>query len=606
MGIIHILPEHEVHKIAAGQVVERPASVVKELLENALDAGATTIGVTIREGGKRSIRIIDNGCGMDQEDAHICLKNHATSKISSVDDLEQITTFGFRGEALASIAAISRFTIKTREKSSDMGIELVIEGGTIISENMVACPVGTDIAVEELFFNTPGRQKFLKKEDTEWRAIQQLFVASALQHQKCSFTLHHDDRQTIHAPAVQTSIERMAQLLGTDLARDLITGNTQYEALSLTVEGILARPMHHRYDKNQIYVFVNRRPVKNHKLVSALIRGYNNILPVGQNPIAALFVTIDPREIDVNIHPRKEEVRFAHPVTVERCIQEMVEKTLNQDAGRGLSMANSRPTFAPARPWQPPIEQHGSSYATDRSGTSSSVNPANTICGSDSQAQEESFFVQNLEPMPQPETRQETIPAPQNNYQLLGQLLNTYLIIETDESLLLIDQHAAHERVLYELFGDRFNEKASTQLIFPLIVNVTHDESMLLTDHLRAFQDYGIDIEPFGSHAFTIRSVPVYLKNAPFENIIKTFLSWIDEEKPVTTDDFTRLLNEKLRALMACKAAIKAGDRLTTQEMHELVNKLMACEQKTTCPHGRPTTYRLAKHEIEKIFQRCA
>ncbi len=602
MGIIHILPEHEVHKIAAGQVVERPASVVKELLENALDAGATTIIVSAREGGKRSIRIVDNGCGMDLEDAHTCLKNHATSKISSVEDLEQIATFGFRGEALATIAAVSRFTIKTREKSSDTGIELVTEGGTIIAENVAACPVGTDITVEELFFNTPGRQKFLKKDETEWRAIQQLFVASALQHHTCSFTLHHDDRQAIHAPAVQTSLERMAQLLGTDLARDLVTCKTSYEPLNLTIEGILARPMHHRYDKNQIYVFVNRRPVRNHKLISALIRGYNNILPVGQNPVAALFITIDPREIDVNIHPRKEEVLFAHPVMVERCIQEMVEKTLNKDVGRGLGTPDIAPTFAPARPWQPSAEQYGAYTA-----------PANTTtehveadCAGSCQEQEESFFVQNLGPAASTDTQQNAITAPQNNYQLLGQLLNTYLVIETDESIVLIDQHAAHERVLYELFNDRFNEKASTQLIFPLIINVSHDENTVLTSHLQVFQDYGIDIEPFGSHAFAIRSVPVYLKNAPFEHIIKTFLSWIDEEKPVTTDDFARLLNEKLRALMACKAAIKAGDRLTTQEMHELVNKLMACEQKTTCPHGRPTTYRLTKYEIEKIFQRCS
>lgn len=587
MGIIRLLPEHEVHKIAAGEVVERPASVVKELLENALDAGASSIAITIEDGGKKLIRIIDNGCGMAPDDAHSCLKNHATSKINSVEDLETVTTFGFRGEALASIASVSRLTLKTREKSSDTGIQLVVEAGAVVSENIIACPVGTDITVEELFFNVPARQKFLKKDDTEWRAIQQLITTGALQHQACSFSVYNGTHQSIHAPAVKTPLERMAQLLGTDLARDLITCNTSYDGFDLSIEGIIARPTRHRYDKNQLFAFVNRRPIKNHKLIQALIKGYNNILPVGQNPIAALFITIDPREVDINIHPRKEEVRFAHPVTVERAISEMVEKALNIKVNQSFE-------FAPARPWSPPTPPSHTSY------TQQDTQPTQVTNQPD-------FFVQTLQPAATPTQAFQADIAPQTNtYQLFGQLLNTYIVIESEDCMVLIDQHAAHERVLYELFGSRFNEQASTQLIFPIIINLTHDESILLNSHLSAFHDYGIDIEAFGSHAFTIRSIPVYLKNAPFEVIIKTFLSWIDEERPISTDDFAQLLNEKLRALMACKAAIKAGDRLTNQEMHELINKLTACEQKTTCPHGRPTTYRLAKHDIEKIFQRCA
>lgn len=599
MGIIHLLPEHEVHKIAAGEVVERPASVVKELLENALDAEASSIVITIKDGGKQLIRIVDNGCGMAPEDAHNCLKNHATSKIRSVADLETVTTFGFRGEALASIASVSKLTLRTRESSSDIGIQLVVEAGAVVSENIIACPVGTDITVEELFFNVPARQKFLKKDDTEWRAIQQLIVTSALQHQACSFSLSNNDHQTIHAPAVTTQLERMAQLLGTELARDLISCTSSYDGLNLTIEGIIARPTRHRYDKNQIFISVNRRPVKNHKLVQALIKGYNNILPVGQNPIAVLSITIDPHEVDINIHPRKEEVRFAHPVTVERTISEMVEKALNTEISQHLGASNPidrlPELFAPARPWSNQYQQQTSHE---------SVEP--THCQQENRCETPDFFVQQLGPVAtQTAIIQEELPNNPHNYQLFGQLLNTYILIETDESLVLIDQHAAHERVLYELFDDRFNEQASTQLIFPLIINLTHDESTVLTDHVQAFHQYGIDLEPFGSHAFTIRSVPVYLKNAPFETIIKTFLAWIDEEKPVSRDDFARLLTEKLRALMACKAAIKAGDRLSTPEMHELISKLMACQQKTTCPHGRPTIHQLAKHDIEKIFQRC-
>lgn len=610
MGIIHLLPEHEIHKIAAGEVVERPASVVKELLENALDAGANSITITVKEGGKKTIRIIDNGCGMTPEDAHISIKNHATSKISSVDDLETITTFGFRGEALASIAAISRLTIKTREQSNETGIQLVIDGGTCITESIVACPVGTDITVEDLFFNVPARQKFLKKDETEWRAIQQLVTTCALQHENCSFSLYHNERQTLHAPAVATSIERMSQLLGAEIARDLVTCQTTYSGFPLEINGILAKPTHHRYDKNHIFVFVNRRPVKNHKLIQALVKGYNNILPIGQNPIATLFITIDTHEIDINIHPRKEEVRFAHPVTVERCIQEMVETALNTVVNCALGAtsiptstitehATSRQLFSPARPWsQTPTQVQNDLLAQK------TCHDAN--CNQDSNEVVD-FYIQNVQPNTDKQVIiQEKITDEKAPYQLIGQAFNTYIVIESDDNFVLIDQHAAHECVLFELFENRFTEQTSTQLIFPLIINLSHDESIALTAYLAAFHNYGIDIEPFGSHAFTIRSVPVYLKNAPFENIIRTFISWIDEERPISTDDFSKLLNEKLRALMACKAAIKAGDRLTISEMHELITKLMACERRTTCPHGRPTTHTFSKHEIEKIFQRCS
>lgn len=603
MGKIHLLSEHEIHKIAAGEVVERPASAAKELLENALDAGATSITLRIKQGGKKLIQIIDNGCGMDRDDAYACLKNHATSKISSVDDIEKIATFGFRGEALAAITAVSRVTLKTRGTENNVGLQLTINGGTVVDESIVACPVGTDIAVEDLFFNVPARQKFLKKDETEWRALNHLFITCALQNHCCGFSLIHDDRTILQAPAVKTALERAAQLLGGDIAKDLLSCSNRYDQLGLSIEGIIARPNHHRYDKSHIFFFVNRRPVKNHKLVQALIKGYNNVLPAGQNPIGIVFITINPEEVDVNIHPRKEEVQFVHPVTVERCIHEMVQNALNNDVNlttqvapfdkaTNISAIPPKKSFIPAKSWAS-ITQNNPLHPPQKA-------PQSCVeCSTAAQPDHPEFKTF----MTSSTGHLQAIIEP--SYTLLGQLLNTYLVIEHEDSLILIDQHAAHERVLYEKFAERFIENGSTQLIFPHIIKLNPEDALILSENLSTFAGYGMEIEPFGPQSFAIRAVPVYLKSAPFDEIVRSYIDMVDGDKNVSQEEFNHILHEKLRALMACKAAVKAGDRLTPAEMHELIEKLMACEQKTTCPHGRPTMYRLNHHEIEKIFQRC-
>lgn len=605
MGKIQLLSEYEIHKIAAGEVVERPASAAKELLENALDAGATSITLRIKEGGKKLIQITDNGCGMDRDDAYACLKNHATSKISSVDDIEKIGTFGFRGEALAAITGVSRVVLKTRSAESELGIQLTIHGGNVLDESLVACPVGTEIMVADLFFNVPARQKFLKKDETEWRALNHLFITCALQHHLCSFSLFNDDRAVLQFPSVQTALERAAQVLGSDVAKNLIPCTNSYEQLGLSIEGIIARSTHHRYDKSHIFFFVNRRPVKNHKLIQAFIKGYNNILPTGQNPVGVVFVTINSQEVDVNIHPRKEEVQFIHPVTVERCIQEMVQNALNNDLAitpssiyPSLTTAPATTPFIPAKPWAAVANNHPP-YRPPEAAMGCADCHAEQPHTEQPVAQQEdyqTFFSSDNSPF-------SAIAEP--TYTLLGQTLSTYLIIEYENSLILIDQHAAHERVLYEKFAERFIENASTQLIFPHIVKLNTEDARILTENLTIFTGYGIEIEPFGPQSFAVRAVPVYLKSASFDEIIRSYIDMVDGDKNLSQEEFNHILHEKLRALMACKAAVKAGDKLTTIEMHELVEKLMACEQKTTCPHGRPTMYRLSQHEIEKIFQRC-
>ena len=328
MAKIKQLSPLEAQKIAAGEVVERPANVVKELIENALDAGATAISLYLEDGGKKLIRIVDNGCGMSPEDAHMAIKHHATSKITTVDDLEHIQTFGFRGEALSSIAAVSRLVITTKEASADTGITLEIEESSVIKESIIAANTGTDIAIHDLFYNVPARKKFLKTKETEWRTIVHLFQAMSLTHTNVSFKVFHDDRELYTVPATHSLTDRITQLFEPALSKRCLTIENSADRMNLSVSGAITESSYLRYDRSSIFVFVNNRWVKNHKLTQALIKGYQGMLPPQRYPAGCVFITIDPVYVDINIHPRKEEVQFLHPKIVEDLIEEAVRKSL--------------------------------------------------------------------------------------------------------------------------------------------------------------------------------------------------------------------------------------------------------------------------------------
>ncbi|HBL98371.1 TPA: DNA mismatch repair endonuclease MutL [Candidatus Dependentiae bacterium] len=636
MGKIKVLPAHEVQKIAAGEVIERPASVVKELIENSLDAGATQITLYLEEGGKKLIRILDNGCGMSAKDAHACIQNHATSKLTSVQDLPHITTFGFRGEALASIATVSHFTLITREPHKSTGLMLTVEEGIVISSHETAHPAGTEIVVHDLFFNVPARQKFLKKDETEWRAIHQLVTALALEHRHCTFTLHHNNRQILHAPAALSIKERMAQLIDTAVAEHLLDCTLEPAQKSgiIALSGVFTRPTRTRYDRGQIFFFVNHRWVKNHKLAQALLKGYDNILPPQQYPLAAIFLTLDPLEVDINVHPRKEEVQFLHPVTIERAIQESVRTALNATVLKDLRQPSSNKSFdqspspqlfrpATSSPTSGPYRvDQGNNQTSDtenfKFSSNQPLNPHATrecdnFC-SNQNSESPQDNAQNFKPDQNRSEHDEQQRLPdmdvRSSFRLIGQLMDTYLLIENNEGLLLIDQHAAHERILYELFEARFKELTPIELLFPQLVTLSIDECNALLPHLGFFHEHGIEIELFGDNKLTVRAVPAPLKNINLTDIMRTAASWILEgileEATLKETDLEKKLYEKLRAMMACKAAVKAGDKLTEVEMLELVAKLSAIQHRTTCPHGRPTTWRFTAYEIEKFFQRCS
>lgn len=597
MSKIRILSPQEACKIAAGEVVERPANVVKELVENALDAGATQIEVYLSKAGKQLIRVVDNGCGMSAEDAKICFAHHATSKIETVLDLENLQSFGFRGEALSSIAAVSKVTLLTCEAGSLSGTKTQVEGGILIDQAKVAAAVGTDLRVENLFYNLPARQKFLKQDDTEWRQILQLFTAFGFAYPSVHFQLYHDDRLVHNCPAAADLKERVMQLWGAGVGEGLLDLQAAKDQILIT--GMISNHQTFRYQRTQIFCFVNQRLVRNHGLVKGLLKGYSNVFPEGKYPLAILFFELPLAEVDVNVHPRKEEVSFLHPRRIETLLTEAVKKRLETNIAQYLRVptpaaftsagyqANLGPSWSERRiDYNVPV----SSFANmDRPViVNKSLHRLETAKDVLSQTDENALQQRFVE----------------RNYELIGQLHQTYIMISKAEGLLLVDQHAAHERVMYERFRARFENVATVGLMFPATITLTAREMQLLEPHLGILKTYGILAEVFGVDQIIIQSIPDYLKQVQLGDVIRQLAAWIEEFQQLEATQLHQIVNEKMHAQMACKAAIKAGDILSTAQMYELLDSLEKVEQRLTCPHGRPTSWLISLSEIEKKFKR--
>mgnify|MGYP000595590725 CR=1 FL=1 len=628
MPRIQKLPKHEAHKIAAGEVVERPANIVKELLENSIDADATKISLYIEDGGKKLMRIVDNGCGMDRQDALLCFEKHATSKITSVDELDAVQTFGFRGEALASVAAVSQTTLITKQKDSDEGVCLEIAHSEITNEEIVPATTGTDIAVRDLFFNIPARRKFLKKRETEWRHINQLFQAFCLDYPHIHFSLFSEGKSILNCPPAQDIAQRGAQLWDHDTAQHLIPLEGERLTPFIKINGVISDHQTYRYDRNNIFFFVNKRWVKNNTLSRALLKGYQNVIPHGRYPLAALSIEVDPVMVDVNIHPRKEEVKFMHPRMVENLIQEAVkqalEKNLSAHIKQDVAFAHNVHTYGGTSP-QPNYNLHqkpqktistlfskiGEAFTSRTTDTQQNVEPLEKINSATSNAQPTTTqsFIAHSTPAEQANTTstkplKQTPTKVEPKYRLVGQYKKTYLIIEEPEGLFLLDQHAAHERILYEQFAERFNDIPTVTLLFPELITITNEEKTLIEPHLSIFQQNGIGIELFDDTQLIVRSTPVHLKDASIEELIKKMVAEIEQMDTVDEAAFFKQAHEKLRAQMACKAAIRAGDTLNQQQMDKLLQDLYKTQNRFSCPHGRPTSWLLRIDEIEKKFKR--
>lgn len=632
----------EAQKIAAGEVVERPANVVKELVENSLDAGATKITIYLEDGGKESIRVVDNGCGMAPEDARLSILQHATSKISSVDDLKTIKTFGFRGEALASISSVSHTTLISKEADSLEGIQLTVQDGSIAKEEMVSATTGTDITIRNLFYNVPARKKFLKKTETELNQIHQLINAFCLMHRNVHFKVFHNDRLLINCAPIDDLIIRFSQLWDHTFNQHLIRLE-ENSSKQISLEGAISNHHAYRYDRSTIFIFVNNRWIKNYALSKALIKGYMNVLPPNRYPSACINITIPHEHVDINIHPRKEEVQFLHPRIVESQLQETIKKTLEGYVSSRLSSyvktTADRPSFAEASFFASTTEEKLSMNSATQDMTADKPSFVETTADKPSLFEMSDPFVPYLSkpnniftldhqgevgsstqfpvsikntsevelhslesPYNEPNTN---LPATESTpYTLIGQCNKTYLLLEQEDGLFLIDQHAAHERILYEEFSKRFESIATVQLLFPQIISLSPTDIECLLPHLNFFQINGIILDQFSETELVIHSVPVHMKDQSIQDLVHQLIGWITEHAHVDENAFKKTIHEKLRAQMACKAAVKAGDILTREHMEQLISTLHQTDNRLTCPHGRPTGWLLSLYEIEKKFKR--
>ncbi len=596
MPKIHQLPPHEAQKIAAGQVIERPANAVKELLENALDADATHIIIHIENGGKRLIRVIDNGHGMDQEDAQLCFAKHATSKIRSIDELPSLTSFGFRGEALATIAAVAHVTLRTAARGALEGICVQAAEGSIAA-TAASCNHGTDISVENLFYNVPARAKFIKKRETETRHIIQTIKAMCLAYPHVHFELVIDKRSLLNCPPQENLLGRYAQLWDSATAQHMIPISSINSAKGVALSGAISTHQWFRYDRSGIFFLVNNRWVTNQQLGRALLKGYTNVIPQGHYPMATIIIDINPALIDINCHPRKEEIIFAHPRIVEQLLEDTVRATLEKHVSAHIKKEITffQPSNIPS-----PVAFTPASYTALHQTTPLLDNP----------------FEMSLPPAISPSFDTSTYSTPVTNdslplsggeghaYTIVGQLHTTYIIIEKDDGLLLIDQHAAHERILYELFAQRFEKLPTINLMFPQLITCSADEVALLEPHLPLLAEHGITTDVFGKNQLIIQSTPVHLKDASLTDIIMHLIGVIKEHTTVTPEELRTLLHNKLQAQMACKAAVKAGDVLTIEQMEELIDDLHTAPNRFSCPHGRPTSWLISLADIERKFQR--
>jgi DNA mismatch repair protein MutL len=584
---IRILADEVASQIAAGEVVERPASVIKELLENALDAHAGQIIIQLAEAGRRLIEIADDGAGIPADELQLAVARHATSKLRTADDLFNITTLGFRGEALASIASVSRFTLISRDADSPVGARLRVEGGHVGLTEQAGGPVGTTVKVEDLFYNVPARLKFLKRDLTELQQTDGLVTRYALAYPEVRIHLFHDSR-----PALQTSgngnrREVLAGLYGVDVARQML--EVVFEADNIRVEGFISPLALTRSNRRDITFFVNGRWVSDPALSAALLQAYHTLLMVGRYPISILFINLPPEEVDVNVHPAKAEVRFRQPDAVFSAVQ--------RAAKRALLAYSPVPSVAPASTWQRPFD------AWQPGGAARTIDPAWQMSqeSGDGLASPEDASDLPEGVGPQAPT-QEGLPSGMLPLlRLIGQFGAAYLLAEAPDGLYLIDQHAAHERVLFERFmAQRPGGIPAQALLEPVLLHLPPATATLLQNQLDVLGRVGFEVEPFGPNTFRVRAIPSLLSGAdPLLAVRVVVEDFEEDEAPLQAE-----IEAKVIARVCKRAAVKAGQVLNIEEQRALLRDLEMCQSPRTCPHGRPTMIHLSVDLLERQFGR--
>jgi len=581
---IHVLPPEVAAKIAAGEVVERPASVVKELVENAVDAGAQVIRVEARDGGRRLIRVSDDGGGIPADEVPVAFARHATSKLTCVEDLERITTLGFRGEALASVAAVSRLTLVSRPAAQPVGTEIRFEGGRQAALSPKGAPTGTTVSVENLFYNVPARLKFLKAPATEAGHIHRVVVNYALAFPELRFHLALDGRAAFQTSGDGDLYSVLVEVMGLDTARQMVELGHQPSAIS--VSGYVGVPSLHRGQRDRLMFFVNRRWVQERSLVAAVTQAYHTFLPVGRFPVAVINVSLDPAEVDVNVHPTKSEVKFRDQHQVFSVVQKAV---------RGTVMAAA------------PVPQMGGGFRPSPAhDVGAATNEAErwrrlaTGAGSGTAAQL-GFEAQRT--LPDDESTSfrpaaDGLPL----LRVVGQVAQTYIVTEGPDGLYLVDQHAAHERVLYEeMQASRASAQvAAQQLLEPVTVELSPAQAAVLGAEAETLAEIGFGVEPFGGSTFRLRAVPEILLTTDPATALADILGELAEGAV----PLSRQSDERLIVTVCKRAAVKAGQTLSMQEMQELIHNLERCSAPRTCPHGRPTMIHLSAAQLAREFGR--
>jgi len=589
------LPEALIDQIAAGEVVERPASVVKELVENALDAGASRLRVEIRSGGRDWIAVTDDGWGMSPEDARLALRRHATSKIVCREDLAAIGSYGFRGEALPAIASVSKLRLRSRPAEADDAFEIHVDGGQITQERAAAGPVGTRIEVADLFANVPARRKFLKTVNTEWGHIADWLARAALALPSVQFEIQRDEKQVLVWPASSRVLDRVAAVLGEADAASFVRVERSEGAASVT--GFVSRPDRHRRSMGGIHLYVNQRPVRDRLIQHALVEIYRDILPRGRFPSAVLFIDIPLDAVDVNVHPAKWEVRFADPQWVHRLVRHAVRDAIGARQWMGHSSSTTTAGQGSAGFRSESVrEGEGDWGFAGRSTDSNSAAPAatNDLPG---------FAAETGELRAGTRLRF-------GDLKLLGQFQATYLVLETKDRLLLVDQHAAHERVLYERLRADWSQGVveRQQLLVPIPVSLEPAAIRALGDATESLAKLGFELERFGDDAMVVRSIPALLAERDPVLLVRDLADELAEAGAAAdlTRKGARVLEaaDRLFANLACRSARRKGDVLAEAEQRALLDALDAIPWAPTCPHGRPVAVPFELAEIERRFAR--
>lgn len=664
MGRIRILSDHVANQIAAGEVVDRPASVVKELLENALDAGATRIRLEIEAGGKKLIRIADDGCGMVRDDAMLAFERHATSKIRSSDDLLSIATLGFRGEALPSIASVARVELETKAEEEAAGTHLEIAGGKVLTVEDCGRPRGTTITIRDLFFNTPARRKFLKSENTELSHVTALITHYALVHPEKHFELHSASHALVVAPPVSRPAERIYQIFGKDTLEQLLPmaaeipleraglpepppwkRDADYEPPqpgTLRVSGFISKPELQKLNRNSIYIFVNKRLIRDRLILHAVSEAYRNIIPPTSFPVILMFLEMPPEEVDVNVHPAKTEVRFRQQSFIHDFVRDSIRTTLMKarPAAAFAAALTNNPHATPT------LLPDVSPLPGGENGEGSGEDQGLTVPQESTEARNASVFELTMrEPSPEPGKlpfslqeaaaiaassyasaaqplhatngnagtmpvtsyeEPEEVPANLNalaSLKPLGQLRESFILAVNDEGLWIIDQHVAHERVLFEkILRERQVERVQRQrLLMPLLVDLQPHQMVTFASLAEELERNGFEVEPFGPRTLAVKAAPVGLEGSELERVLTEVIDQTEKERQTENLETVRT---RIAASIACHSAIKVNMPLDSTRIEWLLKELAKTEHPTNCPHGRPIALRYAWKDIQRAFQR--